>query len=30
LVADRAWYDDYQAKTARRIPLVRLTETRPA
>ena len=24
LVADRAWYDDYQAKTTRRIPLVRL------
>ena len=30
LVADRAWYDDYQAKTSRRIPLVRLPETRPA
>ncbi len=30
LVADRAWYTDYQAKTARRIPLVRLPETRPA
>jgi deazaflavin-dependent oxidoreductase (nitroreductase family) len=27
LVADRPWYDDYRAKTARRIPLVRLTET---
>jgi len=30
LVADRAWYDDYQAKTERAIPLVRLPETRPA
>ena len=30
LTADRAWYNDYQAKTARRIPLVRLPETRPA
>jgi deazaflavin-dependent oxidoreductase (nitroreductase family) len=30
LVADRAWYDDYQARTERRIPLVRLPETRPA
>jgi deazaflavin-dependent oxidoreductase (nitroreductase family) len=30
LVADRAWYTDYQAKTERRIPLVRLPETRPA
>lgn len=29
LVADRAWYDTYQAKTERRIPLVRLPETRP-
>jgi deazaflavin-dependent oxidoreductase (nitroreductase family) len=29
LTADRAWYDDYQAKTDRRIPLVRLPETRP-
>jgi len=29
LVADRAWYTDYQAKTDRRIPLVRLPETRP-
>ena len=28
LVADRAWYTNYQAKTARRIPLVRLPETR--
>ena len=30
LTADRAWYVDYQAKTDRRIPLVRLPETRPA
>jgi deazaflavin-dependent oxidoreductase (nitroreductase family) len=30
LVADRAWYDDYQAKTDRKIPLVRLPESRPA
>jgi len=30
LVADRAWYDTYQGKTERRIPLVRLPETRPA
>jgi deazaflavin-dependent oxidoreductase (nitroreductase family) len=30
LVADRAWYQDYQAKTDRRIPLVRFPETRPA
>ena len=30
LAADRAWYDDYQAKTSRRIPLVRLPETRRA
>jgi deazaflavin-dependent oxidoreductase (nitroreductase family) len=29
LTADRAWYNDYQAKTARRIPLVRLPESRP-
>ena len=29
LVADRAWYDDYQARTDRTIPLVRLPETRP-
>jgi deazaflavin-dependent oxidoreductase (nitroreductase family) len=28
--ADRAWYNDYQAKTDRQIPLVRLPETRPA
>ncbi len=27
LTADRAWYSDYQAKTDRRIPLVRLPET---
>ena len=30
LVEDRAWYDDYQAKTERTIPLVRLPETEPA
>ena len=30
LTADRAWYKDYQAKTDRRIPLVRLAEHRPA
>jgi deazaflavin-dependent oxidoreductase (nitroreductase family) len=30
LVADRAWYENYQAKTERRIPLVRLPETRTA
>jgi deazaflavin-dependent oxidoreductase (nitroreductase family) len=30
LIADRAWYDNYQAKTDRPIPLVRLPETRPA
>jgi deazaflavin-dependent oxidoreductase (nitroreductase family) len=30
LTADRAWYHDYQAKTTRRIPLVRLPESRPA
>jgi deazaflavin-dependent oxidoreductase (nitroreductase family) len=30
LTADRAWYADYQAKTLRRIPLVRLPQTRPA
>jgi deazaflavin-dependent oxidoreductase (nitroreductase family) len=30
LIADRAWYESYQAKTERRIPLVRLPETRPA
>ena len=30
LNADRAWYQNYQQKTDRRIPLVRLPETRPA
>lgn len=31
LVADRPWYDDYVAKAeGRKIPLVRLPETRPA
>jgi deazaflavin-dependent oxidoreductase (nitroreductase family) len=30
LVADRAWYQDYQGRTERRIPLVRLPETRRA
>jgi deazaflavin-dependent oxidoreductase (nitroreductase family) len=30
LTADRAWYTTYQAKTDRRIPLVRLPETREA
>jgi deazaflavin-dependent oxidoreductase (nitroreductase family) len=30
LTQDRAWYNDYQKKTERRIPLVRLPETRPA
>jgi deazaflavin-dependent oxidoreductase (nitroreductase family) len=30
LTADREWYKDYQAKCERRIPLVRLVETRPA
>lgn len=30
LTEDRAWYNDYQARTDRRIPLVRLPETRPA
>jgi deazaflavin-dependent oxidoreductase (nitroreductase family) len=30
LTADREWYNDYQAKCSRRIPLVRLVETRPA
>jgi deazaflavin-dependent oxidoreductase (nitroreductase family) len=30
LLEDRAWYADYQARTERRIPLVRLPETRPA
>ena len=28
LTTDRAWYNDYQARTERRIPLVRLPETR--
>ena len=30
LNADRPWYDDYQSRTDRRIPLVRLVELRPA
>ena len=30
LTEDRAWYNDYQARTSRRIPLVRLPESRPA
>ena len=30
LTADRPWYDDYQSRTDRRIPLVRLVELRPA
>ena len=30
LTADRPWYNDYQSRTDRRIPLVRLTEGRPA
>jgi deazaflavin-dependent oxidoreductase (nitroreductase family) len=30
LIADRAWYANYQQKTDRRIPLVRLPETRAA
>ncbi len=30
LLEDRAWYADYQARTERRIPLVRLPVTRPA
>jgi deazaflavin-dependent oxidoreductase (nitroreductase family) len=30
MVADRAWYATYQAKTDRKIPLIRLPETRPA
>jgi len=30
LVADRAWYENYQSKTDRSIPLVALPETRPA
>ena len=29
MIEDRAWYADYQAKTERTIPLVRLPETRP-
>jgi hypothetical protein len=29
LVVDRPFYDRYQARTERRIPLVRLVETRP-
>ena len=29
LTADRAWYNDYQAKTDRLIPLIRLPETKP-
>lgn len=29
LIADRAWYADYQAKCDRTIPLVRLPETEP-
>lgn len=30
LTADRPFYNDYQAETDRRIPLVRLVDTRPA
>jgi deazaflavin-dependent oxidoreductase (nitroreductase family) len=30
LTADRPWYDDYQSRTDRRIPLVRLVELRSA
>ena len=30
LTVDRPWYDDYQSRTDRRIPLVRLVELRPA
>ncbi|HSO96544.1 MAG TPA: nitroreductase/quinone reductase family protein [Acidimicrobiia bacterium] len=30
LTADRPYYNDYQSETPRRIPLVRLRETRPA
>jgi deazaflavin-dependent oxidoreductase (nitroreductase family) len=30
LTADRPFYNDYQAETKRRIPLVRLVENRPA
>ena len=29
LTEDRAWYNDYQAKTQRTIPLVRFPQTRP-
>jgi len=29
LLADRAWYADYQARTEREIPLVRLPESEP-
>jgi len=29
LCNDRAWYDDYQGLTERRIPLIRLVETEP-
>jgi deazaflavin-dependent oxidoreductase (nitroreductase family) len=30
LTVDRPWYDDYQSRTDRQIPLVRLVELRPA
>ena len=30
LNVDRPWYDDYQSRTDRQIPLVRLVELRPA
>lgn len=30
VTADRPWYNDYQSRTDRRIPLVRLVERRPA
>ena len=30
LIADRPYYADYQTRTDRRIPLVRLVELRPA
>ena len=30
LTADRPWYNDYQSRTERRLPLVRLVELRPA
>lgn len=30
LTHDRAWYNDYQTRTDRRLPLVRLVEVRPA